>query len=263
MPQGYEVEGPNGERGWWDGKKITVLDGNGLQVAGGGKETEGERVAGFLSYRAADAQRGMRAATEREPSAARPNLLEAGATALNKPGIANAMRSGNRQVVVTNQLDLLDAALTLGTGAAYTREQLEGARGTYFAGLTDKPEAVAEKKRKLISLLEAAKIKAGKAVPPILEQALAEARAEAGGNQGAAPNIYNPRNADGRTPPAGFHSRVTPQQRATALKFKGAKAPSGDKANPYVPSTDDEFEKLPVGAHFINPADGRILRKAR
>jgi hypothetical protein len=27
---GYEVKGPNGERGWWDGKKITPLDANGL-----------------------------------------------------------------------------------------------------------------------------------------------------------------------------------------------------------------------------------------
>ncbi|PIB91294.1 hypothetical protein [Caulobacter sp. FWC2] len=27
--QGYEVRGPNGERGWWDGKKITVLGSNG------------------------------------------------------------------------------------------------------------------------------------------------------------------------------------------------------------------------------------------
>lgn len=32
MPQGYEVKGPNGERGWWDGKQITPLDSNGLQV---------------------------------------------------------------------------------------------------------------------------------------------------------------------------------------------------------------------------------------
>lgn len=30
MPQqGYEVTGPNGERGWWDGKKITILGASG------------------------------------------------------------------------------------------------------------------------------------------------------------------------------------------------------------------------------------------
>lgn len=28
--QGYEVTGPNGERGWWDGKKVTPLGANGL-----------------------------------------------------------------------------------------------------------------------------------------------------------------------------------------------------------------------------------------
>lgn len=31
--QGYEVVGPNGERGWWDGKKITPLGANGLPDA--------------------------------------------------------------------------------------------------------------------------------------------------------------------------------------------------------------------------------------
>lgn len=29
-PVGYEVTGPNGERGWWDGKKVTLLDKSGL-----------------------------------------------------------------------------------------------------------------------------------------------------------------------------------------------------------------------------------------
>lgn len=33
--EGYEVRGPNGERGWWDGKKITPLGENGLPMKAG------------------------------------------------------------------------------------------------------------------------------------------------------------------------------------------------------------------------------------
>lgn len=70
-------------------------------------------------------------------------------------------------------------------------------------------------------------------------------------------------NADGRSAPAGFRERLTPAQRQAAQKFRGATAPSGKEQNPYAPTTEQEFERLPVGSFFINPADGQILRKAR
>ena len=68
-------------------------------------------------------------------------------------------------IIEDSQLDVLDAALTLRTGAAYTREQLNAMRDTYFPVLGDKPQAVQAKKQRLESLLEGAYIAAGRAVP--------------------------------------------------------------------------------------------------
>lgn len=80
-------------------------------------------------------------------------------------------------------------------------------------------------------------------------------RAEGGSIRGS--------NSGGATPPSGFRERMTPQQLKAAAMFKGAKAKSGDRSNPWVPTNDHEFEQLPVGSYFINAADGRLLQKKR
>lgn len=254
MPVGYEVTNEKGERAWWDGKKITPLDANGVQV-GGGAPTEGQRTTGFLSSRIADSAKAIDAIDRRNPSAARPGVLETAADVVTRGKATNLFRDADRQKTVANQLDILDAALTMGTGAAYTQEQLKNYQQVYFPAFTDKAEAVAEKRRKLASLLRAAKIKGGTASPPILDEAIALYGGDV--STGA-------RNTDGRAPPEGFLGRATPAQRTAAGRLAPTKAPSGQgKENPYVPTSADEFEKLPVGAFFINPADGRTLRKMR
>lgn len=183
MPAGYEVTDGKGNRAWWDGKKLTPLDERGMPAAGAGRITEGERTAGFLSKRAADSARNITDIGSRNPSANRPSVWESVATTVKQPGLANVFRSADRQQVYANQLDLLDSALTLGTGAAYTREQLENYRDTYFPGLTDKPETVAAKRQKLLSLLEGAKIKSGGAAPASLDEAIAQLRGPEGSYQ--------------------------------------------------------------------------------
>jgi len=190
MPQGYEVTNANGERAWWDGKKLTPLNAEGMQVAAPGQATEGARTAAFLGSRVADSVKNLASITQRDPAAAKPGFWERAAEQPGAPIIGNPLnlfgggpnlfRSADRQQVVTNQLDLLDAALTLGTGAAYTKEQLANYRDTYFPSMTDKPENVAAKQRKLLALLQAAKLKAGSASPPILDQAIANANAQWG-----------------------------------------------------------------------------------
>jgi hypothetical protein len=62
-------------------------------------------------------------------------------------------------------LEILDAALTLGTGAAYTREQLENYRRSYFPQLGDKQGTVKDKQQRLKSLIDSAMIKSGRAAP--------------------------------------------------------------------------------------------------
>jgi hypothetical protein len=71
-----------------------------------------------------------------------------------------------RQIVETAQLDILDAALTLGTGAAYTQGQLEGYRKSYFPQIGDKPENVAAKRARLQNILRSAEIASGRAKVP-------------------------------------------------------------------------------------------------
>jgi hypothetical protein len=65
---------------------------------------------------------------------------------------------------------MLDAFLTLGTGAAYTREQLEGYRKSYFPQLNDKPANIADKAQRLKNLIDAGMIKAGRAAPTTIPQ---------------------------------------------------------------------------------------------
>lgn len=58
-------------------------------------------------------------------------------------------------------------ALTLGTGAAYTREQLEGYRKSYFPQLNDTAATVKSKQDRLQNLLESAQIASGRAASNI------------------------------------------------------------------------------------------------
>jgi hypothetical protein len=80
--------------------------------------------------------------------------------------IPNKFTSAQRQIVESAQLDILDAALTLGTGAAYTREQLESYRKSYFPQIGDKPENVAAKRARLQNILRSAEIASGRAKVP-------------------------------------------------------------------------------------------------
>jgi hypothetical protein len=254
MAQGYEVTNENGERAWWDGKKITLLDDRGVKLDGVNAPTEGQRTTGFLSSRIADSAKGLRDIERKNPNASKPGFLETAADAATRGTATNLFRDADRQKTVINQLDILDAALTMGTGAAYTQEQLKNYQLTYFPSYLDKPENVAEKRRKLGSLLRAAKIKGGAASPPILDEAIAMYGADAAPAGGT-------RNVGGRVPPSGFGTRLTSSQRTAAGSLPRTTAASGLQSNPYVPTTDDEFENLPVGSFFINPADGRILKK--
>ena len=254
MPQGYEVTNEKGERAWWDGKKITLLDDNGVKLDGVNAPTEGQRTTGFLSSRIADSAKSLNAIDRKNPNARKPGFLETAADAASRGTATNLFRDADRQMTVTNQLDILDAALTMGTGAAYTQEQLKNYQSTYFPSYLDKPETVAEKRRKLGSLLRAAKIKGGAASPPILDEAIEMYSGDAAPAGGI-------RNVGGRVPPSGFATRLTSSQRTAAAGLPKTTAASGLQSNPYVPTTDDEFENLPVGSFFINPADGRILKK--
>ncbi len=135
--------------------------------AGGTDTTEGERTAAFLATRVVGGAQDLNAATTADPSAAKPGLGAAMAGVFGGGSGKRLAQSPQRRQVEDAQLDVLDAALTLGTGAAYTPIQLEGYRASYFPQLVDDEATVAAKKQRLDRLIAAARIKAGAAAPQI------------------------------------------------------------------------------------------------
>ncbi len=137
--------------------------------------TESERTAGFLAGRITDAITRLSPIAQKHPEAQSPELGAEIARSFPLIGgdkAANYVSSGPRQSVRAAQLDILDAALTLGTGAAYNKEQLQGYAESYLPQLGDAPETIASKRQALRTLLQRAAAKAGKAAPDI-EQAIA------------------------------------------------------------------------------------------
>jgi len=123
---------------------------------------EGERKAATLLQRLQFSQSQLTDALLDDPDAAKPGLFASAVAKLSTP-LANSLTPEARQRVQSAQLDILDAALTLGTGAAYTREQLEGYRESYFPQLYDKPNQIKDKEARLNNVIAAAKIAAGRA----------------------------------------------------------------------------------------------------
>ena len=128
---------------------------------------EGERKAATLANRLNFSVDQINQAIGIDPSAAMPTTSVEIARFLSRTEfIPNKLTSAQRQIVESAQLDILDAALTLGTGAAYTREQLEGYRKSYFPQINDKPENVAAKRARLQNILKSAEIASGRAKVP-------------------------------------------------------------------------------------------------
>lgn len=125
------------------------------------KTTEGERTAGALLQRMRSSQLQLEAALRANPDAATPNIVANGLRMIGADAAANGLTSEARQQVEAAQLDILDAALTLGTGAAYTKEQLEGYRRSYFPQINDDEATIRDKQVRLQNILQAAEVKAG------------------------------------------------------------------------------------------------------
>lgn len=126
-----------------------------------------ERKAGFMSTILDRNLLQMQTALGIDPTAVKPNVPASIVEAITGPNLLSRnMKPAQRQIVEDSQLDVLDAALTLRTGAAYTPIQLNAMRETYFPVLGDKPSVITAKKQRLESLLEGAYINAGRAVPP-------------------------------------------------------------------------------------------------
>lgn len=129
--------------------------------------TEGERKAATLMQRMEGSLRQLQQAVSEDEDASSPSVLAEFGRSLPFVGqaAANVLNSPERQRVEAAQLDILDAALTLGTGAAYTREQIEGYRRSFFPQIGDSEQTIADKEERLQNVLRAARTAAGRAAP--------------------------------------------------------------------------------------------------
>lgn len=132
-----------------------------------GNVTEGERKAAALGTRLEAALQSLNQLETTAPGASRPGLVERGLEAVGMETAANTVRSSDRQQADTAQLDALDAALTLATGAAYTQEQLKNLRKSYFPQIGDSDKTVKAKQKRFETIVQTARIAAGRAEPSI------------------------------------------------------------------------------------------------
>ena len=143
--------------------------------------TEGERKTGLLASRLETAQNQIISALNIDPEAESPEFFP---TIFSKVGfdmLATAFTSDQRQIIESAQRDMLDAALTLGTGAAYTAEQIDGYRMSYFPQIGDSEQTIKAKRSRLEQLIKTAKQAAGRGQITNVSQ-LSPNRASVSGN---------------------------------------------------------------------------------
>jgi hypothetical protein len=135
-------------------------------AAGGAGASESERIAGYNAGRALAAAQRIATAVKDDPEATAPGMGEAFTNLFVDP---NLIRSEERQRVSAAQREMIDALLTLATGAAYNKEQLEGQMESYIPRWTDKEGTRDDKRAALLDLIENAKVKAGRAWTPEMD----------------------------------------------------------------------------------------------
>lgn len=172
-----ENKPPAGYRWAEGGTKLEPIPGG---PAGDGKPlTEDQAKSAGYALRMDNALKLIDEVGKTNPSAVRPGLATRAINALPE-GAANMLRSGDRQRVEAAQLDALDAALTLNTGAAYTREQLQGLSRSYFAQPSDDDQTVIDKQNRLQSLIDTARLRAGEKGSAMTDAAQAKNAARTG-----------------------------------------------------------------------------------
>lgn len=158
-------------------------EGTALEAVPGGPKPAGaaatadERKAATLLSRLEFSEKQLQDAVSQNKEASSPGIIASAAGRLPFVGDAaqNALNSSERQRVESAQLDILDAALTLGTGAAYTREQLEGYRRAYFPQIGDSQANIDDKAARLQNIIDSARIAAGRAASQVGQGAAQEA----------------------------------------------------------------------------------------
>lgn len=206
------------ERGLPVGNYQISSEGNVSKVGGDIGGTVDEKKVATLTSRIAGAFSDINSVTAVDPSAQEPGIIETVRGGLSPTGVMSIpvrkIAGPNRRTVYDAQIDALDALLTLGTGAAYNREQLEGQLGSYFPAYGDTQEEIAAKNQRLQRQIEAAKANAGAAwtnVEPLINQYLQGVPTVPGGQPEEEPGLSGsvtddtpwPKQPGNNVPPSG------------------------------------------------------------
>jgi len=141
--------------------------------------SEGERKSAVLASRLNFSVGQMNEAIGLDPKAALPNTAAEVARFVSRTDfLPNKINTEQRQIVEAAQEDILDAALTLGTGAAYSREQLAGYKKSFFPQMGDSAATVKTKQERLTNLLKSAEVASGRAAKEITAPIPAPASAQ-------------------------------------------------------------------------------------
>jgi hypothetical protein len=154
-------------------RPVTGQDGAPVKGAPKSKDISvSEQQASYNIARVLNAADEIGKITKKDPNALAPGMGEAAAKAVGLEGTANVARSTNRQIVNGAQRDALDALLYLATGAAYNKEQLQGAFEAYIPSYTDDKGTREAKQTRMTNLIQDAKVRAGKAWTPKMDSAM-------------------------------------------------------------------------------------------
>jgi hypothetical protein len=128
-------------------------------AAGSGQPTQDELQTATLLARVSIAEQQIGEATQANQGAAAPGFFN--------PITPRVLQSEGRKQVEDAQDEFLDAALTLSTGAAYTKEQFDAARRTYFPTINDDAQTIKDKANRRKNVIESARLRAGRAAGSI------------------------------------------------------------------------------------------------
>ena len=163
----------------------------------GGAGSESQNKASTLLGRIKGGFADIQDITNTFPEAQRPGLVETLTYGSLGPEsvFARGMNDWQRRAINDVQRDIVDALLTLGTGAAYNQEQLEAMRVSYFPQFGDEAQEIEFKNRRLQRMIETARLQAGpnaerldEALAPLMT-ALVSKEPEGDGTDQNAPGI--------------------------------------------------------------------------
>lgn len=164
---------------------------------GDSKPTEAQQKTLMLLTRIAGGSNDIKNVLSTSPEAAQSGIFETlSRDVLGEGLITRKLAGSDRRIITDAQGDVLDALLTMGTGAAYNEEQKIANRIAYFPQYDDTQEEIKVKRDRLDRAIKAARIAAGplaadfdKIIAPLMNVVEPNVQRDAQGREVVAPEI--------------------------------------------------------------------------